>query len=105
MPFADWVGQAVGDTLPIASLEPPEVIEKTLTLPVWDPSVRKQRVRSGAGAGSCENWLIRGDGLGIRGFRRAERGESMHVGAEPAERYQQSGKAFGVRRIPVRIAA
>ena len=54
---------------------------------------------------SCESLLVRGDRRRIRGFRRTERGESMHVGAEPAERYQQSGKAFGSRRIPVRIAA
>jgi len=54
---------------------------------------------------SCENLLVRRDWHGIRGFRRAERGESMHEGAEPAERYRQSGKAFGFRRIPVRIAA
>ena len=105
MPFADWVVQAAGDTLPIAPIKQPEVITKLLTLPVRDPSVRKQLVRSGAGAGLCGNWLIRGDRHGIRGFGRAERGESLHVGAQPAERYQQSGKAFAVRRIPVRIAA
>jgi pyruvate formate lyase activating enzyme len=53
---------------------------------------------------SCEEPVIRRDWYDIRGYALDAAGACKHCGAAIPGRFQEFGKAFGPRRIPVRLA-
>jgi pyruvate formate lyase activating enzyme len=54
---------------------------------------------------SCENAVIVRDWYDIRGYHLSDAGACKFCGTQIHGRFQKFGKAFGPRRIPVRLAA
>ena len=54
---------------------------------------------------SCENAVIVRDWYDIRGYKLTDEGACTFCGTRLSGRFQKFGKAFGPRRIPVRLAA
>ena len=54
---------------------------------------------------SCEEVVIERDWYDIGAYRLSADGRCLSCGTQLAGRYEQFGKAFGRKRIPVRIGA